>query len=67
MTKQSHTSQSLLIALELCRPYYQSFLIIYLKFIAKNVETKTVNLNVSLKDIKITNFLIIAKNVEKKN
>ena len=67
MTKQSRTSQSLLIVLELCRPYYQSFLIIYLKFIAKNVETKTVNLNVSLKDIKITNFLIIAKNVEKKN
>ena len=56
MTKQSRTSQSLLIALEQL-----------LKFIAKNVETKTVNLNVSLKDIKITNFLIIAKNVEKKN
>ena len=67
MAKQSHTNYSLLIALELCRPYYQSFLIIYLKFIVRNVETKTVNLNVSLKDLKITNFLIIAKSVEKNN
>ena len=39
--------------------------IIYLKFIAKNVEIKTENLNVSLKDLKIKNFLIIANLVEK--
>ena len=31
----------------------------------KNVEIKTVNLRVSLKGLKITNFLIIAKSVEK--
>ena len=37
----------------------------YLKFIPKNVEIKTENLNVSLKDLKITNFFIIAKSVEK--
>ena len=54
-----------MIALDLCQPYYQSFLIIYLKLIAKNVGEKTVNLSVSLKDLKITNFLIIAKSVEK--
>ena len=45
-----------MIALDLCQPYYQNLLTIYLKFIAKNVEIKTVNLNVSLKDLKITNF-----------
>ena len=39
--------------------------IIYLKFIAKNVEIKTENLNVSLKDLKKKNFLIIANLVEK--
>ena len=37
---------------------------IYLTFIAENVERKTENLSVSLKDLKI-NFLIIAKSVEK--
>ena len=31
----------------------------------KNVEIKTVNLRVSLKGLKITNFLIFAKSVEK--
>ena len=46
----------------LCQPYYQNLLTIYLNFIAKNVEIKTVNLNVSLKDLKITNF---AKSAEK--
>ena len=39
--------------------------IIYLKFTAKNVEIKTENLNVSLKDLKKKNFLIIANLVEK--
>ena len=32
---------------------------------SKNVEIKTTNLDMSLKDLKITNFLIIAKTVEK--
>ena len=32
---------------------------------SKNVEIKTVNLSVSLKDLKIRNFLIIAKGVAK--
>ena len=55
-----------MIALDLCQPHYQNLLIIYLKFIAKNVEVKTVNLNVSLKGFKITNFFIIAKSAEKR-
>ena len=54
-----------MIALDLCQLHYQNLLIIYLKFIAKNVEIKTTNLDMSLKDLKITNFLIIAKIVEK--
>ena len=32
MVKQLRTDESLLIALDLGRPYYQVFLIIYLKF-----------------------------------
>ena len=55
-----------MIALDLCQPHYQNLLIIYLKFIAKNVEIKIANLSVSLKGLKVTNFLIIAKSVEKK-
>ena len=39
--------------------------IIYLKSIAKNVEIKTANLNVSLKSLIITNFLITAKSIVK--
>ena len=58
MVKQLHINQSLLIALDLCQPHCQSLLIIYLKFIAQNVEIKTVSLSVSLKGLKITNFLI---------
>ena len=37
------------------------------EFYSKNVEIKTVNLSVSLKGLKITDFLIIAKSVEKNN
>ena len=48
----------LFIALDLCQTHYQNVLIIYLKFIAKNVDIKTANLSVTLKDIKVTNFLI---------
>ena len=66
MVKQLHTKSSLLIALDFYQPHYQSLLIIYLKFIAKNVEIKTINLSVSLKSLKITNFLIIAE-CRKKN
>ena len=44
---------------------YQNLLIIYLKFIAKNVEIKAANLSVSLKGLKITNLFIIARSVEK--
>ena len=32
---------------------------------SKNVEIKTAKMNVSLKDLKITNFLMIARSVEK--
>ena len=53
----------MLIASDLCQ-HHQNLLMICLKFPAKNVETKTVNLSVSLKGLKITN-LIIAKSVEK--
>ena len=37
------------------------------EFYSKNVEIKAVNLSVSLKGLKITDFLIIAKSVEKNN
>ena len=53
------------MSLDLCQPHYQSFFIIYPKFIAKNLEIKTVNLRMSLRVLKI-NFLIIAKGVGKK-
>ena len=66
MVKQLHTNQSLLIALDLCQPHYPNLLIIYLKFKAKDIEIKTANLSVSLKDLKIINFVIIAKSAEKK-
>ena len=36
----------------------------YLKFISKSVVRKTVNLSTSLKELKITNFMI-KKSVEK--
>ena len=67
MVKQLHTTQSLLIALDLCQPSYQNFLIIYLKFIAKNVDIKTVNLSVSLKGLKLTNLQKITKIINKLN
>ena len=66
MVKQLHTNYSLFIALDLSQSHYQNFLIIYLKFTVKNVEIKTANLNVSLKDLKITNFLIGLMGVRKK-
>ena len=53
-----------MIALDLFQLHYQNLLIIYLKFTAKNVDIKTANLNVSLKDLEITNFLIISISVE---
>ena len=65
MVKQLHINQSLLIALDLCKPHYQNLLIIYLKFITKNVDIKTVNLSVSLKVLEIKNIFISAKGVEK--
>ena len=40
MVKQLNINQSLLIALDLRQPHYQSLLIIYLKIIKKNVEIK---------------------------
>ena len=67
MVKQLHTNYSLLIALDLFQPQYQNLLIIYLKITAQIVEIKTVNLSVSLKILKMTSFLVIAKGVEKKN
>ena len=66
MVKQLHTNYSLLIALDLSQSHYQNLLIISLKYTVKNVEVKTANLNVSLKDLKITNFLIGVMGVRKK-
>ena len=63
MVKQLHTNRILLIALDVCQPHYQNLLIIYLKFIVKNVEIKIANLNVSLKDLKIKHFLIVVMSV----
>ena len=54
-----------MIALDLFQPYYQNLMIIYLKFIAKNLEIKHANLSVSLKGLKITKCIIIAKSEEK--
>ena len=56
----------MLIALDLRQSHYQILMIVYLKSVAKYVEIKTENLSVSLKDLKITNFLITTKSVEKK-
>ena len=67
MVKQLQTNWSLLIGLDLCQSHYQNLLIVYLRFIVKNVEVKTANLSVSLKSLRITKFLIIAKSVEKNN
>ena len=39
-------------------------LITYLKFITKSVVIKTVNLSMSLKELKMTNFFMIVKSVE---
>ena len=51
----------MLIALDLCQPHYQVSLITYLKFIAKNVEIKTVNHHVILLGLKIIDYVINAK------
>ena len=67
MEKPLHTLQSLLIVLDLCQPHYQNLFIIYLKFIAKNLDVKTVSLSLSLKGLKITKFLRTAKSVQKIN
>ena len=55
-----------MIASDLSHPNYQNMLIIYLKFIAKDVEIKTANIRIGLKDLKITNFLIDVVSVRKK-
>ena len=65
MLKQLHANESLLITLDLCRLHYQALLIIYLKFTAKNVNIKTMNLSGILLDLKITNYIAKAKNVKK--
>ena len=67
MEKPLHTLQSLLIVLDLCQPHCQNLFIIYLKFIAKNLDVKTVSLSLSLKGLKITKFLRTAKSVQKIN
>ena len=54
------------MASDLCQPRYQKSLIIYLKFIAKNVEIKTPNLNMSLKDLKNTKLSFNCKPCRKK-
>ena len=53
------------MALDLFQANYQTLLIIHLKFTAKNVEIKTANLNVSLMDLKKTNFFTNARSVKK--
>ena len=54
MIKQLRTVQSLLIALDLCRPHYQVLLIIYLKtFIV--ISVKILNLNLIICQSKIIN------------
>ena len=55
-----------MIALDLCQPHYQNLLIIYLEFIAKNVERKTADPDVIWKGLKITKFLIGLVSVRKK-
>ena len=67
MVKQLHTNQSLLIALDVCRPHYQVSLLIYLKFTTKNVERKIANLSVILLVLKMTNYIMNATNVKKGN
>ena len=54
-----------MIASDLCKPHYQNLLIIYLEFIAKNVERKTADLDVISKGLKITKFLIGLVSVRK--
>ena len=54
-----------MIAADLCQPHYKNLLIIYLKYIAENVEIKIENPSASLKSLKIAKCPIIAKNVEK--
>ena len=48
--KQLHRKLSLFIASDLYQGHYQDFLIIYLIVIAKNVEIKIANLNLSFKN-----------------
>ena len=55
-----------MIALDLCRRYYQVSLIIYLIFTGENVEIKIANLSVILLDLKIINHITNATNVKKK-
>ena len=54
-----------MIALDLYQSHYQNLLTFDLKFIAKDVEIKTVNLSESLNDLKITNFLIDLLSIKK--
>ena len=56
-----------MIDLDFRQVYYQVLLKIYVKFIVKNVEINTVNMNVSLKDLEITNSLIDGVSVKKSN
>ena len=55
-----------MIDLDFRQVYYQVLLKIYVKFIVKNVEINTVNMNVSLKDLELTNSLIDGVSVKKK-
>ena len=65
MVKQLRTDEILLIALDLCRPYYQVLLIICLKFTTKNVEIKTVNQHAILLGLTIIHYVTNAKNIKK--
>ena len=47
--------------LDLCQPHYQVLLIIYLKFTAKNVETKTINQHAILLGLKIIDYVKIRR------
>ena len=69
MVKQLHTNWSLLVALDVCQPRYQSLLITYLKFTKKNPndarKEEKPNQYAILLGLKIINSITNAKNVKK--
>ena len=64
MVKQLNINQSLLIALDLRQPHYQSLLIIYLKIIKKNIEIK---IECEIKGLKMKQTFYNCKKSRKNN